>query len=49
VKKLFNEAISSVKKVKSSDNEDIQKKLLQGLVDSITRQLYEKICIGLFE
>ena len=49
VKKLFNEAISSVKKVKSSDNEEIQKKLLQGLVDAITRQLYEKICIGLFE
>jgi dynein heavy chain len=23
--------------------------LLQGLIDSITRQLYEKICIGVFE
>jgi len=49
VKKLFNEAISSVKKVKSSENEELQKKLLLGLVDTITKQLYEKICIGLFE
>ena len=49
VKKLFNEAISSVKKVKSSEDEKVQLKLLQGLVDAITRQLYEKICIGLFE
>ena len=49
VKLLFNEAISSVRKVKSVENEDAQKKLLQGLVDAITRQLYEKICIGLFE
>lgn len=23
--------------------------MLQGLIDAITRQLYEKICIGLFE
>lgn len=28
VKQLFNEAISSVKKVKSSEDENIQKKLL---------------------
>ena len=27
----------------------MQKKLLQGLIDAITHQLYEKICIGLFE
>lgn len=36
-------------KVKSSENEEKQKKLLNGLVNAITRQLYEKICIGLFE
>jgi len=49
VKKLFNEAITSVKKVKSVEDECQQRKLLQGLIDAITRQLYEKICIGLFE
>ena len=49
VKKLFNEAISSVRKVKSVENEAMQLKLRQGLSDAITRQLYEKICIGLFE
>lgn len=49
VKQLFNDAIQSEKKVKSSENEEIQKKLLQGLVNVITKDLYEKICIGLFE
>lgn len=49
VKKLFNEAINSVMKVKSSEIEEKQLKLLNGLVEAITRQLYEKICIGLFE
>lgn len=49
VQQLFREAISSVRKVKSSENEETQKRLLQGLVDALTRQLYEKICIGLFE
>ena len=48
VKKLFNEAITSARKVKSAEGEEAHLRLLRGLVDAITRQLYEKICIGLF-
>lgn len=49
VKKLFNEAIETLKGTMNSDKEELQQKLLRDLIDVITRQLYEKICIGLFE
>ena len=49
VKKLFNEAIQSETKVNSSELDDVREELLQGLINVITKDLYEKICIGLFE
>jgi len=44
VKKLFNDAIKSVEKEKSSHQE-----LVNSLLFSITLQLYQKISTGLFE
>ena len=35
--------------MKSAEGEEAHQRLLRGLVDAITRQLYERICIGLFE
>ena len=55
VKKLFNEAIVQTRKINTDDIEDplerdaIMKKNIVGLISAITKQLFEKICIGLFE
>jgi dynein heavy chain len=49
VNKLFNNAIMSQMKVTQATDEQERQELLTNLVNEITLQLYEKICLGLFE
>jgi dynein heavy chain len=55
VKRLFNEAISQSRRIDVDglpdpvEKEKVQKQNIDVLIQAVTKQLFEKICIGLFE